>query len=171
MLYKMSIFSFLICLTFGCSNRVVVPKKIDPKYEKAFLILLNDVKKNNDEFDIPNKLRVSEEIINFKNLSFYFKEEIFQYSNLGEENFFFDSDVVISQNEELEQLSTKMKSDNYVFFSNEKGGLFFAEIFINLNKKNIKYNERPNFGSSYAYLFSIKNGMVELVKRKELSYG
>lgn len=108
------------------------------------------------------KYYVSNELLLYTRLGQYFTKELKKYDKpLSDEDIALDDSKNNLENNDLLKLNVKNRFDVQINFSEEKGGIFFAELLESKRKR--KYNN-IYFGISYVYMFKKKNDSVELVK-------
>lgn len=112
---------------------------------------------------------VSDELLSFYTLGWFYKEELQPYMTDGSEGVILESNVINQSNKDLLELSTKKCSKTKIYFSEVKENIFFSEILVS-PKKNKKYKDRPHFGKSYIYMFQLREGNVYLLGVKEIAY-
>ena len=116
-----------------------------------------------------NKYYVSNELPSVYLMGSFYREELHEYINLSQEDFIAKSNDSVYNNTHLPSLSTKKRVALKIYFSEIKNNIFFSEIF-NSPKRETEYQKRPHFGTSYIYMFQVKNNMVILIKVKKIAY-
>lgn len=138
-------------------------------YKNALNIIINS---NEYKSLVKNKKKynISNELVLFSKMASLFNKELSLLSiSLSEEQVIFDSDKDNIINDEFSLLNVKNCSKVQIYFSEIKNNIFFAEIIK--TKYKVKYNNRPQFGKSYIYMFKIEDSTkVKLISTKEIFY-
>lgn len=111
------------------------------------------------------KYYVSNEVISYTKMAKHFKKQLEQYNPLTDEQIARNAYEENLSNDKLLTLNIKKCSKVQINFSEEKEGIFFAELIK--SKKKVKYSN-PYFGVSYLYMFRKKGEDVELIDTIEL---
>jgi len=132
-------------------------------YQKAFrdIIASSDAFKESDCY-CEGDFVIMEEIVPFDKMSFMFTDELSELSgeSVQAEGSLSYSDLGIG----------KKKSKLKIFFSEQKNGVFFAELFCDAKKKQTSFDMLSSFGLSQVYMFTVNSeGNIELVDQKEIS--
>ncbi len=136
------------------------------KYMQALRIINEDV--NNSEL---SDIMISNEDFDFNNIAFYFDDLLTDKYEFTKQDFIAEAKRKNrGKNININLSSNKSESKHHLYFSNERQNLFFGEFFPDVKYQITSYENRPSFGKSYAYLFEVKNGKVQLVAKKELAY-
>lgn len=158
---KLILYYFIILV----GNGIIMNHQDDEiiNYKNALPSILN----SNDfkEYGFGDKnYYISSEIISFSNFDRFFKEEL--NKNTVDEAIV---NEVVRSEKELLKLNARRCSKIKIFFSEQKENIFFAEVFIS-KRKNIKYEDRPIFGTSNIYMFKINNKKTSLITIKKMHY-
>lgn len=132
-------------------------------YQNAFkeIIASSDAFRESDCY-CEGDFVIMEEIVPFDKMSFMFTDKLSDYlgRSVQRERPLSYSDLDIG----------KKKSKLKIFFSEQKDGVFFAELFCDAKKKLTSFDMISSFGVSYVYMFKINSeGNIELVDQKEIS--
>lgn len=112
------------------------------------------------------KYYVSNEVISYTKLAKYFKKELEEYNPLTDEQIARDAYKDNLSNDNLLTLNVKKCSKVQINFSEEREGIFFAELIK--TKKKVEYKD-IYFGVSYMYMFKKnKDNIVELINILEI---
>lgn len=111
-----------------------------------------------------NDFVIMREIVPFDKLSFLFQKHI---PSLKEsENDLPNDSTFLSEGMLIGKKRSRMK----VFFTEKKGGIFFAEVTCTSTKKTTPYSSLSPFGTSAVFMFSVtSSGEVELIDVSEIS--
>lgn len=132
-------------------------------YERGLKIILE----SNEYCSIEKskkRYHVSSELLIYNRLGSYFTKELKEYNKPLS-----DEEIVIEDNlrdDDLLKLNIKKRFKVQINFSEEKEGIFFAELLE--TKRRRKYDE-IYFGVSYIYMFKRdKNNSIKLIKVTKL---
>ncbi|WP_422107275.1 hypothetical protein [Winogradskyella sp.] len=139
------------------------------QYKDALEIIINSNEYSSYTSN-PRKYHVSDELIVFSKMGKMFKEQL-------SENDIELSDYDIVNNDKkkntidktLLDLNKKKCAKLKIYFTEEQGGIFFAEL-IKEKKRNVNYDNRTHFGISYMYMFKNNQGKIKLLKVQKINY-
>jgi hypothetical protein len=105
---------------------------------------------------------IMKEVVPFNSMSFLFTGKLNAYTQVPAPS----TDFLSYADLRLGRKKSRLK----IFFSEERDGIFFAELFCDVKKKIVSYDDRPAFGLSHVYMFRVnQGGYIELVDQKEIS--
>lgn len=157
---KMFVMRISILLLFSILSHYISPK-VDVYIQAKNLVVES---KEYAELNINREnYQVSEQLVSFLSFSKFFKST----ENLAVD---FDTQNEIAFiNKNLLYLNQKKYGKVKIFFSEQKNNVFFAEILLD-KKKKMLYSDRPAFGSSLLYMFTVSDNKVVLKEVKRMHY-
>lgn len=135
----------------------------NPLLDISRLLALEQVKNDIESNRIGIKgVYVAKELLDFTSEIFFFSDSIVR--NCG-----IESGQIIETHEGSRE-ALALAHNGLLFFSENEGDLFVAELFPIEGKKKFLMKDKPVFGNSYLYLFCEEGGRVSLLSKIMLIY-